>query len=84
MIALTEHEEQVLPFIAAGIRPEKIGAQIGIAATTVEQYAQKIRGKAGVHDRLNLMLWFVRRQCRALDCPASMVADALLTLRRAQ
>ena len=70
-IALTESEEQVLPFIAAGIRPEKI----------VTQYEASIQQKAGVDSPGGLSVWYIQREAEKFGCSTVKVATALSNLQ---
>ena len=58
---LTAREISVVELIAQGMRNKEIGAQLGIAADTVEAHLRNIFEKLRVHDRTAAVTVAIRR-----------------------
>jgi DNA-binding NarL/FixJ family response regulator len=58
---LTPRELQVVKLIAEGSTNAEIAAQLVIAENTVERHRENILGKLGMHDRVELTRYAIRR-----------------------
>ena len=54
----TPRQHQIIAMVAEGLKNREIAANIGIAPLVVRNYLRSIYAKIGVHNRLELALWF--------------------------
>ena len=59
--ALTPRERQVLRLLAAGVSTREAAAQLTISPKTVERHRANILDKLGMHDRVELTRYAIRR-----------------------
>jgi DNA-binding NarL/FixJ family response regulator len=58
---LTPREIQVVKLIAEGLNNAQIGKELVIAENTVERHRENVLGKLGMHDRVELTRYAIRR-----------------------
>lgn len=58
----TRRERQVLELLSAGAVNKDIGEVLGIGVETVKEHVYNIMRKTGIHNRVQLAVWFVENR----------------------
>lgn len=61
---VTVRQAEVLDALADGLTTAAIGRRLGISEGTVRRHLERLRENLGVHDRVALAVWWVRRRDR--------------------
>jgi DNA-binding NarL/FixJ family response regulator len=59
--ALTTRETEILKLVAAGWSSQRIADELVISINTVDRHRQNLLGKLGLHDRVDLTRYAIRR-----------------------
>jgi DNA-binding NarL/FixJ family response regulator len=60
--SLTPRQWQVIDLVSKGLKNQEIALQMGITRLVVTNYLRVIMDLTGMNSRLELAMWYVRRQ----------------------
>jgi two-component system, NarL family, nitrate/nitrite response regulator NarL len=60
-ILLSRRQQQVIEFLAAGLKNQEIAKELGISTEVVKNYIRNIFAATGVRNRVELALWYEAR-----------------------
>jgi DNA-binding CsgD family transcriptional regulator/sugar lactone lactonase YvrE len=76
--SLTRREREVADLVAQGLTNREIAARLFISERTAESHVEQIRGKLGVHSRVQIANWVAADLARGSDPPSSLPAAGRL------